>query len=293
MKQPMVVFAAGAAVVAFTAAYFGSPILALHDLSQAARSGDRDRLEQAIDFPAVRSTLKDQVSAAMLRSTQGDPAMQGNLLSGLAMLFAPALIDRMVDTYVTPDAIAVMLTTARKPGSGSEESADAAPPPGLRTRYAYLGLDRFRARISSLEQPDTDPIGMIFDRRGLFSWKLVRIDLPVTPPASSARTAELLSPMAKGRDCSQTRVTSTGFRFADTPDSGSEITYANGVRQVSYDSITGIAHARTGDAIDLCVVWIPTGCPPGDNRGISYRATDLRTHETWTAADSTHSCGGA
>jgi len=43
----------------------------------------------------------------------------------------------------------------------------------------------------------------------------------------------------------------------------------------------------------LCLVSIPAGCPRGDVRGRIYRATNLRTGETWQAPDSEHSCGGA
>jgi hypothetical protein len=32
---------------------------------------------------------------------------------------------------------------------------------------------------------------------------------------------------------------------------------------------------------------------PGDTRSRIYDATNLRTHETWRAPDSQHSCGGA
>jgi len=77
------------------------------------------------------------------------------------------------------------------------------------------------------------------------------------------------------------------------PGSGSAVDFANGGYQVSYDTIAAIAQSRPGDSVTTCLVSIPKGCPPGDNRGIVYKTTNQRTHGTWTLPDSEHSCGGA
>jgi len=54
-----------------------------------------------------------------------------------------------------------------------------------------------------------------------------------------------------------------------------------------------VCGARTGDRVKLCLVAISDECPPGDDRGKVYKAINLRTHKSWTALDSEHSCGGA
>jgi len=92
--------------------------------------------------------------------------------------------------------------------------------------------------------------------------------------------------------CSTTTITDIGYRL-DTPDSGSAIAYANGGGQVSYDTIPEIHRSRIGDKVKLCLISLPENCPPGDDRGKVYRATNLRTGDSWEAPDSQHSCGGA
>ena len=92
--------------------------------------------------------------------------------------------------------------------------------------------------------------------------------------------------------CSETTIKDIGYRLGD-PDSGSAISYANGGGQVSYDTIPEIHRSRVGDPVRLCLVSIPEDCPPGDDRGKVYSATNLRTGESWEAPDSQHSCGGA
>ena len=92
--------------------------------------------------------------------------------------------------------------------------------------------------------------------------------------------------------CSETTIADIGYRLGD-PDSGSAISYANGGVQVSYDTIPEIHRSRVGDTVRLCLVSVPEDCPPDDDRGKVYSATNLRTGESWEAPDSQHSCGGA
>jgi hypothetical protein len=92
--------------------------------------------------------------------------------------------------------------------------------------------------------------------------------------------------------CSETKIKAIGYRLG-TPDSGSAISYVNGGVQISYDTIPEIHRSKVGDRVKLCLVSLPQDCPPGDDRGKVYRATNLRTGESWEAPDSQHMCGGA
>lgn len=93
--------------------------------------------------------------------------------------------------------------------------------------------------------------------------------------------------------CSKTTVSEVGNRLGDVPSSGSLIVYANKGIQVSYETIQGIRDSLVGDNVYLCLIYIPTDCPAGDDRGKVYSAINLRTGNYWQAQDSSHSCGGA
>lgn len=84
-----------------------------------------------------------------------------------------------------------------------------------------------------------------------------------------------------------------GPTYKPVPGSGSAIDFVNGGYQVSYDTIDEITQSRAGDPVTMCLVSIPKGCPPGDNRGLTYKTTNLRTYGTWTLPDAEHMCGGA
>src|SRR5579872_2558280 len=93
--------------------------------------------------------------------------------------------------------------------------------------------------------------------------------------------------------CSLTTVSRVGSRLEGDPGSGSAVEEANGAMQVSYDEIGAVNASRRGDPALVCLVGLPSDCPPGDDRGKTYAAANLRTLGAWAAADAEHMCGGA
>jgi uncharacterized protein len=93
--------------------------------------------------------------------------------------------------------------------------------------------------------------------------------------------------------CSLTTVSEIGSRLEGDPASGSEITEANGATEVSYDQMPAANASRRGDPALVCLVGLPSDCPPGDDRGKTYAVANLRTLGAWASADSEHMCGGA
>jgi hypothetical protein len=123
---------------------------------------------------------------------------------------------------------------------------------------------------------------------------------PLAASSSGSLTAASPKPEPlKLGQCVGTAVASLGQRLKDARTgkpirgSGSVIRFRNNTEQVSYDEFAAINHSRVGDPVRICLVQLPTDCPPGDDRGKVYKATNLRTKRTWTLPDSEHSCGGA
>jgi hypothetical protein len=93
--------------------------------------------------------------------------------------------------------------------------------------------------------------------------------------------------------CVVTKIKNVTTRLEGIDDSGDAVNYTNGGYQVSYTMIAGLKGAKAGDPVKLCLTSLPDDCPPGDDRGKTYHATDLITHKSWDAADAEHACGGA
>jgi hypothetical protein len=114
--------------------------------------------------------------------------------------------------------------------------------------------------------------------------------------AQSRRPA---NPVMQVGTCVRTTVSLVTQRLEDgrsrrvIPLSGSAIRFANGLYQVSYEQVRPLNESRRGDPVFVCLMIVPRNCPPGDRRGKIYTATNLRTQESWTLPDSSHSCGGA
>ena len=110
--------------------------------------------------------------------------------------------------------------------------------------------------------------------------------------ALSTAVAQAASPTRIGQ-CVGTRVKEVGTQLENTPGSGSLVTFTNGGVQVSYDQVREVDKSRRGDRVSMCLVSIPKDCPPGDDRGRTYKTTNKRTGQSWTLPDSEHMCGGA
>lgn len=169
------------AVVAFLVAYFATPILTVNAIVSAAKAGDEAALERNVDFPALRDSAKDELTARLMAEAQADPDLRDSGFGGLGMMLAPMLVSGAVDALVTPSTIAAMVRTAEAP-----DPADAAPSapaeperdsPDLRQSYGYRDLNTFVLTMTDPDRPD-QPLKFLLTRQGLFGWKLSGIDLP-------------------------------------------------------------------------------------------------------------------
>lgn len=171
MKKPVLV--AVAALLIGGGAFAGSPYLAASNLKAAAVSGDADQIEANVDFPAVRDSLKSEMSAAMMQKLNSDPEMKDNPFAGLGMMMMPAIVDKAVDAYVTPDGIAAVIRGS-KPNDA--KGSDGSTNPKIEYDYEWVNADRFRVNLTNTQTQQAG-LALIFERRGVVSWKLIKIDL--------------------------------------------------------------------------------------------------------------------
>ena len=169
------IVAASAVLASFVLAYLASPYLAVRHFVRAARNGDADRLAASVDFPAVRAGLKPQLAAAVAARVERDPGVRENPLADIGLMLVPTILDRMVDSVVTPNGIATLVRLGRT----SPSSGTGGAPGRVDYRYGYAGIDHFRLTVRRRDNGEQS-IGMTFERRRWLAWKLVRIDIPQT-----------------------------------------------------------------------------------------------------------------
>jgi len=195
-------------VVAVLGVIYASPYIALDRLKRAADARDAQTVNQYVDFPLLRESLKDQVGQLLTRKI--DIQKSGNPLAMIGAMIGAALIGPLVDSYATPDGVAAILNgipprgdPGEKPpvpseangavvaGPGAAQTpqphpsapaqpapavaSPSAPKPPPQTTAGYRSFDTFA--VNYQHGTGDARYSAILRRSGLFSWKLVAVEL--------------------------------------------------------------------------------------------------------------------
>lgn len=98
--------------------------------------------------------------------------MQNNPFAGLGAVMMPAIIDRAIDAYVTPDGIASMVQ-----GKAPADQTPSEANNDIESQAEYVNMDRFRVKLRNLKLNEDGP-SLLFERRGFASWKLIKLEMP-------------------------------------------------------------------------------------------------------------------
>jgi hypothetical protein len=185
------------AVVVLAAALgyvYASPYLALDRMKRAADARDAQTVNEYVDFPLLRESLKQQVGELLTRRI--DLRHSGNPLALLGAMVGAALVGPLVDSYATPDGVAAILNgippsadpNAKPPqppvapAAGNAAPVSPVPAAGLQeapkppqTTAGYRSFDTF---VVNYQHGAGDArYSAILRRYGLVSWKLVGVEL--------------------------------------------------------------------------------------------------------------------
>ncbi|REG57797.1 hypothetical protein B0G80_0431 [Paraburkholderia sp. BL6669N2] len=202
--KPLIVTLIVIVVIAALGFAYASPYIALNNLKRAADARDAQTVNQYVDFPALRESLKQQVAGLLTRRLGAHS--NGNPLAAIGAMIGVALIGPLVDAYATPDGVAALLNgmpprgdpgerppappaannpsdaaaTAPAPaappaGNAVNGNANATPPQPPQTSAGYRGLNEF---VVTYQHGAGDArYSAIFRREGIFTWKLAAVNL--------------------------------------------------------------------------------------------------------------------
>lgn len=155
-------------VTASLAAYaYFTPYLTMRAIHEAAMTGDTKRLEEHVDFPKVKASLKQQIRA---RIDEG-AAQSSNPLAAFGSALAGALAEPAVDALVTSENVARLLRGEElgRAGNGGAKFDNES------FEMGYEGMNRFVVTTHAKN-------GFVFvlEREGALSWRLTEVRLPET-----------------------------------------------------------------------------------------------------------------
>lgn len=180
---------------------YASPYLVLSRLRDAVQQRNAQMIDRYVDYPALRTSLKQQVTQMLSRRVETQKLQHP--FAALGALVGMALVDPLVDAYATPDGVAALLagmppqgTPGETPPLVGEQPADQAPQQeapsstaaGASQRAAqaptqrasssagYRDMDTFA--VTYARSGDSPPYSVIFHRRGWFSWQIDAVELP-------------------------------------------------------------------------------------------------------------------
>jgi hypothetical protein len=187
-------------VLALVVLAYASPYLVLSRVRDAVQQRDAPMIDKYVDYPALRTSLKQQVTQWLDRRVQTEKLQHP--LAALGALVGMAFVEPLVDAYATPDGVAALLAglpPRGQPGeappsmseqqtesaqqqpapSGSPASSPAAAQPAAphaKGSAGYRDMDTFA--VSYARGADTPPYSVIFHRRGWFSWQIDAVEIP-------------------------------------------------------------------------------------------------------------------
>ena len=182
------------------AAWVAWPFYAAYDLTLGVRKGDLATLESRVAWNSVRRGLRDDLNAILLQLLNKDEKIGRNMFgAALANLLGPAIVDRAVENFVTPQAFVVAANRKNKQSSKSEAATEnnfvntAQRLNWNHVKYAFFSGSPFVFRVDVFPDqhfPFLTPIQFRFEWAG--NWQLTRIVLP-------ADTIDVLSDPKKSK----------------------------------------------------------------------------------------------
>ncbi|MEJ2107688.1 MAG: DUF2939 domain-containing protein [Acidiferrobacteraceae bacterium] len=170
-----VVWIAGVILVLLAGYVAAGPYLTVSAIKTGVIEQDSKKLSENIDFPKLRQNLKGQLNAAMMKNISAEE--KDNPFAVLAAGLAMKMADAIVDSYVTPSGLALMMEGKEPP---KEQGTETAAPPKKdelfrNARYSYDSINQFSIWVPDDKGQETR---FVLQRDGL-SWKLVNLVLPI------------------------------------------------------------------------------------------------------------------
>lgn len=161
--------------VAFSTWFYFTPHLAVSGMKSAVEAKDAAKLSRYVNFPALKESLKADFNAKLASEVAKET--DGNPVAFLGAALAAAFINPMIDALVTPESLAMMMKGDKPQLATNTEEAKSSDS-DVDISMSYESFDRFVVTVKK-KGTSEEPLGLVFNRDGIFSWKLSALRLPM------------------------------------------------------------------------------------------------------------------
>jgi Protein of unknown function (DUF2939) len=189
--------------LAFSVWVYFAPHLTVRSMRLAAEAGDAQALSRYVDFPALRASVKQQLSKELGTQIAGlaGGSELGRFGAQIAGVLGNNALDQAVDAMVRPETLSAMFAgrdlaneysllpsgeTSAYDGSDAASAAPADASSGeagvdisgadVRATMGYDSLSRFAVNVQ--EPRSGRQVKLILTRDMLLWWKLSEVELP-------------------------------------------------------------------------------------------------------------------
>ncbi|MDT8364523.1 MAG: DUF2939 domain-containing protein [Nitrosomonas sp.] len=164
-----------AVFIASSVWFYFTPHMAVSKIESAIEAKDTARLSEYISYPELKESLKAEFNTTL--STTAGQKINTDPFNALGAALVAGFVDPMIDTLVTPEGLAMMMkgnvSRNNKHTSASSNPSDT----DIQISTFYEDFNHFIVVASPLDAPN-EPVKLVFNRHGLFSWKLSSVRLP-------------------------------------------------------------------------------------------------------------------
>ncbi len=178
MNNRFLKYGSAAILLLFGVWFYFTPYLVVDRMKKAVEQNDAATMSECIDLPSVKESVKMYLSSEMGKKMREEKS--DNPFEALGYMLANAMIGPVVDAFVTPQNMAMMMSGMVPDKSSITEGAAAWSSPGdeaLDRKLSYDGFDKFTVAVKRKGDAG-DPVVLVFKRDGLFGWKMSAIKFP-------------------------------------------------------------------------------------------------------------------
>jgi len=152
--------------------YVFTALYSFHQLHKGIYYNDKKLIKDYVEWGELRENFKNYINIQLLKETQKDDDLKE--LGDLSLLFtglAGKLVESLVDTYLNPEGLSMLIEKSEK--------KDEIPKPTLVTLLGGFTIMDFNGHSSFYitYENEGEEFPVFFNRKGL-TWKITQIEFP-------------------------------------------------------------------------------------------------------------------